>query len=748
MKKSKKKQNKPLVFPTPENLENHYDDEISTPTIDFDNPKELKFLEKLFIKHCKTTLDSLEEEGDRRRLLEYFDYTKHYLRKKRQTYLAYVLTASKKFKSKYPDLFIENMFAVMNASPLESYNMYASLFHIDYAAALWILDELTIAGKLGVALQYLPEESDVDFSEHRYHDASHDSDVIESLLFLIKNRNSIELDEERFFTTQTELELTDRRKYTVPDETDNLTCRERFNAIIALIPEERIEQAISHFKDNAWSHFNVVLNCANYYRQKEIRVLKKLKRITEDLKESRANKLQALSQNIPFKNNIANHFDGFASDKENLEYIRKVDEAADTETKSNEYSLHVDTLTVLGSSIKFRIEMIDTYADTEIGKQLLDLEVDNPYECCFAALYMLDSGDDFSWLYGLCLSVLQTAIFQLPWGRVANVAQLLSEEDYQKRQEESNNNTENADSLEQSEESNAKSKLDFTEPKEFDSNQYKKVFEDKSIFKIIDCGEPEILSKINFPQLVFEETSVIMPRASTLVSRKSFYEKAGSSDNIYKYYLNLLQSSHIRDNESTAFSDDNYYEEDYIEENLIESSIEEAIAEEKDTFKKEKDEFRRKLNASHQERNELKREIRSLKQTNEKLEKEIQELRSMIRERNNFDSADSTDTAIEPIVFPYEVKHRFVVFGGHASWAKAIKPLLKNVRFVDAYAKPNPDLILHADTVWLQSNAIGHSSYYKIMNLVREHGVPLQYFEAASAEKCAEQLAQYDLSLT
>lgn len=748
MKKSKKKQNKPLVFPTPENLENHYDDEINTPTINFDNPKELKFLEKQFIKHCKITLDSLEGEGDRRRLLEYFDFTKHYLRKKRQTYLAYVQTASEKFKSKYPDLFIENMFSVINASPLESYNMYASLFHIDYAAALWILDELTVAGKLGTALQYLPEESDIDFSEHSYYDASHDSDVIESLLFLIKNRNSTDLDEERYFTTQTELELIGRREYTVPAETDDLTYRERFNAIMALIPEERIEQAVSHFKDHAWDTFDVVLDCVNFYRQKEIRLLKKLKRITEDLKETRANKLQSLSQNIPFKNNIANHFDGFASDRENLEYMRKVDEAAETETKSNEYGLHVDTLTVLGSSIKFRIEMIDTYADTEIGKKLMDLEVDNPYECCFAALYMLDSGDDFAWLYGLCLSVLQTAIFQLPWGRVANVAQLLSEEDYQKRHETGSNNTNDEDSSEQSEESNAKTKPDFTEPKEFYSNQYKKVLEDKSIFKIIDCGEPKILSKINFPQLVFEETSVIMPRASTLVSRKSFYEKAGSSDDIYKYYLNLLQSSHLRDNESIAFSNDDYYEEDYIEENLIESSIEEAIAEEKDAFKKEKDEFRRKLNASHQERNELKREIRSLKQTNEELEKEIQELRSMIRERDNFDSTAPKESAIKPVAFPYEAKHRFVVFGGHASWAKAIKPLLKNVRFVEAYAKPNPDLILHADTVWLQSNAIGHSSYYKIMNLVREHGVPLQYFEAASAEKCAEQLAHYDMSLS
>lgn len=41
--------------------------------------------------------------------------------------------------------------------------------------------------------------------------------------------------------------------------------------------------------------------------------------------------------------------------------------------------------------------------------------------------------------------------------------------------------------------------------------------------------------------------------------------------------------------------------------------------------------------------------------------------------------------------------------------------------------------------------AISHSAYYKIMDTVRTHNIPVHYFSYASAEKCAEQLALFDV---
>ena len=57
-------------------------------------------------------------------------------------------------------------------------------------------------------------------------------------------------------------------------------------------------------------------------------------------------------------------------------------------------------------------------------------------------------------------------------------------------------------------------------------------------------------------------------------------------------------------------------------------------------------------------------------------------------------------------------------------------------------------LIRSAEVVWVQSNAIPHKTYYRIVDAVRKYGKPLRYFAYASAAKCAEQMAKYDMNLT
>jgi len=53
-------------------------------------------------------------------------------------------------------------------------------------------------------------------------------------------------------------------------------------------------------------------------------------------------------------------------------------------------------------------------------------------------------------------------------------------------------------------------------------------------------------------------------------------------------------------------------------------------------------------------------------------------------------------------------------------------------------------MIRRADVVWIQTNALSHAFFYKIIDEVRKHNVPLRYFSYASATKCAEQLVKYD----
>ena len=95
---------------------------------------------------------------------------------------------------------------------------------------------------------------------------------------------------------------------------------------------------------------------------------------------------------------------------------------------------------------------------------------------------------------------------------------------------------------------------------------------------------------------------------------------------------------------------------------------------------------------------------------------------------------------------PWQVKRRTVVFGGHDSWRKAIKPLLPGVRFYDRENLPDLNAIRGADVVWIQPNALSHKYYYSIIDAARKNDIQVRYFGFASAKKCAGQLALDELA--
>ena len=97
------------------------------------------------------------------------------------------------------------------------------------------------------------------------------------------------------------------------------------------------------------------------------------------------------------------------------------------------------------------------------------------------------------------------------------------------------------------------------------------------------------------------------------------------------------------------------------------------------------------------------------------------------------------------VALPWQVKRRVVVFGGHDSWRKAVKPLLPGARFYDREVLPDINAIRGADVVWLQVNALSHKYYYRIIDTARRNDIPVRYFGSASAQKCAVQLALDEL---
>ena len=105
---------------------------------------------------------------------------------------------------------------------------------------------------------------------------------------------------------------------------------------------------------------------------------------------------------------------------------------------------------------------------------------------------------------------------------------------------------------------------------------------------------------------------------------------------------------------------------------------------------------------------------------------------------------DVKETAVR---LPYQVRRRILIFGGHDTWSKSIRPLLPGARFFQRESLPDLNAIKGADVVWIQANALSHKFYYRIIETARRENIEVRYFGFASARKCAEQVAEREVEL-
>ena len=143
---------------------------------------------------------------------------------------------------------------------------------------------------------------------------------------------------------------------------------------------------------------------------------------------------------------------------------------------------------------------------------------------------------------------------------------------------------------------------------------------------------------------------------------------------------------------------------------------------------------------------EAKKQLEHQKTVFEAEHRELADLREIIFNKDEFESFDNAaDESVDDSKYPYTIQKSTVVFGGHETWLKSMKPLFKgDIKFIAKEMKIDVSLVRYADVIWVQSNAIPHRSYYSIVNTARKLGKPIRYFTNASAVKCAEQIVEND----
>lgn len=620
--------------------------------------------------------------------------------------------ADERFSAKYPEMCVaDEIINLCLPGVALTFDGLNSRFYIEMAAAIWILDYLKNNDLYEEAKQFFPktrEELDQIYLPN-ISDALHSDDAIRSVIYIIQNRNRgmIGFDEEKSFMDEADTRLKDS-----PDSV-NLHHRKNYDALISLIDTDTISNLEKQFEQYAWSFIDNILSIVHGYRKRE---RKARKTIYNYLKSRMEKTITSPTQNIsPLLMNydVSSEFDIFNDVRDNIGQI------AEAGAEIGDCVALVDSLyrliLLLPGLVK---DKLDDTLDEEILSQLDPIRITQPFEMCFAFLSLLDHNSDIVWTYNAAYVIMFVACHELPWGESECV-----DRDWGMgidRGEEF---------VEMSLDNPVENPIRKAEDTLFE-RQYPSPFNEEEY--------PESAEYLSLAQLAFTVSGIIPPRYNSILSHEKQLllkeEIPEEKVNLMIEYLSLAYSITQRDSDYRVLD-----EEIDIEEPV--EITENNVADEQE--KKLKSEIKRLNNLVHQLDKQNKEQAERLSQYEQELKvsnTELAELRSMIHP-----ASETQEKERLKVQFPYSAKSRAVIVGGHETWAKAIKPLLKNVRFIDLHEQPNASLIANAEVVWIQSNAIAHKHYYKVMDIVRKNNIKVCYFQFASAEKCAEQFAMDEL---
>ena len=254
-----------------------------------------------------------------------------------------------------------------------------------------------------------------------------------------------------------------------------------------------------------------------------------------------------------------------------------------------------------------------------------------------------------------------------------------------------------------------------------------------------DAYEPH---DVSIAQIIYEHTGAILPRNMHRFD-DAFrpLKKRGmkpSEANMVCALMNVLgEASRQRqyDPDIEELDWDDVEPEKVEKENPVASEEVEKLKKELAQLKEQA----KKANYSlSRENRELKAKLEKAEAATGEITQELADLREIVF---NQQSGVEEKVAEAKITFPYHTTRRIIAFGGHDSWLREIKFKVPDVRFMGEDIS-SPEIIRRADVVWIQTNCIGHKSYYNIIDLARRYGRKVRYFKYASATKCAEQVVE------
>ena len=583
--------------------------------------------------------------------------------------------------------------------PFSNYNHLDDDCDIRIGAALWILEKLRAANCLSKVFPHLQEVYEWYLPDSFYHPCF-SYDLIQAMIHMI----------------------TTRYKGAGSIITEGNAGRKKpgkeYQNIIELIPEEEKEKACASFKSKLWEITTRFMKGEAYY-------YRKIKEKNEQIDATPFSGNNVLLNNQPVGSAyIADRPMGFVNFlmKEEMELptlgAPKIDLMQEKHNLvEKEHTFTTEFKKFLGEDRK---TIRKFFGNREVTDAIDGFTVDDPYELCFALIYLLDSGDDIPWLMFSGSALMLYVIKVLPW--------FVSGEDW---------NDEDWDEWYEGVPYNRNNWLE-EEPIQEESDYYNKKYAGKNLAQII-YGMCRGVVPIGLHPFERDRRQLVEDGMDEETARKV-------TDTATLLFLSDLQAKQpvLYDDYFDEEPEEETDQEQQVEEDSgvddTEAELEKAKADIKSLrtqLKSLQQELATTRQAANKELAKTEHELKTLRMEH----RELADLRELVFNQEN----EVREELTKDYSYPYKTVKRTVIFGGHDTFLKAIRQLLPEVKYVDASnLNFNPDVIRYADVVWIQRNCISHPQYWSVVKNCKLAGVQMRYFSYASAEKCAEQLVEWD----
>ncbi len=651
-------------------------------------------------------------------------------------------------------------------------------YYILTGAAIWMLDRITKDPEWEKKLlPYLPDRETFrrHSRERTYRDSLYDTDLIESLVYVLRYRNFDPVPEKKEDLGATMVyDLTDRATALNQQHADT-PSRRNFDAVMALISPEEAEKAAAHFETYFWEWTDAVYDVLDelhgsvlilknelertekLFKQKTLQQEQLLDRMQEKypkheiIKQTRKPipfavmtncqpKIEDANYDTPFDAMSGVHTSFRSMDSEmEMTYLEYQQVNESTRELAENFDILLDSLREKEDEIAYFTIGYQGYegdiesenyelVDRELLMMMKPPEITDPYEICFALVRLLDSGSDLPWLYGPAIGVIKEAGKRLPWARMKEIWNEPSRWD--------------PDPVPAAETS-------------ADGAGGEERAEIPDVLKLCYAPEGDESEKpYSFAQIFYLETGCILPR--------DMHRFDGRSERLKGYGLNEEETSRMLMMMNASFNclrkkarnlDGEYMaalrrslepDGDALQTEGNGSGTENSKPEKtREELEEEVRNLRKALYESERNNRETVQKLEEQKSTSAMEHRELADLREAFFLLENPDEAE-TQVKTE-IRLPYEVKKNTVIIGGREGSESSLRQLLKgNVRYILKDRNYDPSILRGADVIWIQSGFLSHSFFYKMIDAARSYRVPVRYFAGSGAERCALQVAEND----